>query len=167
MTQQSQSSKVNSEHAEHSDHEEHAHRSGCGIPKFNTRDLLVREDIMTKAKQLSELIITTDEVRQYQQAEKQIQTHTRVQELISTIKKKQKELVAFQSFQNAKMVDKIENEISELQDELDNIPLVVEFQQSQSDVNYMLQLVMSVIRDTVSNKIEVEAATPEAPESCD
>lgn len=65
------------------------------------------------------------------------------------------------------MVDKIENEISELQDELDNIPLVVEFQQSQSDVNYMLQLVMSVIRDTVSNKIEVEAATPEAPESCD
>lgn len=164
MTQQPPSLKAHSEYAEHP---EHVQQSRCGIQKFNTRDLLVRDDILTKARQLSDLICTAEEVRQFQQAEKQIQQHAKVQELISSIKKKQKELVAFQSFQNTKMVNKIENEISELQDELDNIPLVVEFQQSQSDVNYLLQLIMSVIRDTVSGKIEVEAATPEAPESCD
>lgn len=146
---------------------EQIQQTACGIPQFHTRDLLVRDDIMAKAKQLSELICTTEEVRQYQQAEKQIQQQTKVQGLISSIKKKQKELVAFQSFQNAKMVEKIEHEIHELQDELDNIPLVVEFQQSQSDVNYLLQLIISVIRDTVSEKIEVEAATVEVPESCD
>ncbi|WP_374020989.1 YlbF family regulator [Paenibacillus thiaminolyticus] len=136
------------------------------MPSFNTRDLLVRDDIMAKAKQLAEMICTTEEVNQYQKAEKLVQTHDRVQELISAMKKKQKEIVAFESFQNQAMVEKIEKEIDELQQELDNIPLVVEFQQSQTDVNYLLQLVMSVIRDTVAEKIDVEAATPEDPDSC-
>jgi hypothetical protein len=36
------------------------------------------------------------------------------------------------------------------------------------DVNYMLQSIISIIRDTVADKVDVEAATPaEAPEQCD
>lgn len=136
-------------------HQHHDH-TDCGIPKFDSRDLIIREDIMAKAKELAALIGTSEEVRQYQKAEKMIQDHERVQTLISAIKKKQKEIVAFESFQNKAMVDKIEREIEELQDELDNIPLVTEFQQSQSDINYLLQLVISVIRDTVSEKVNVE-----------
>ncbi|WP_232276579.1 RicAFT regulatory complex protein RicA family protein [Paenibacillus sp. 481] len=158
MSQQSQTTPHQHEHKQET--------TDCGIPKFNVRDLRVREDIMVKAKQLAEMMVTTEEVSQFQKAEKLIQGHNRVQELIVLIKKKQKEIVAFKSFRNEKMVDKIENEINELQDELDSIPLVVEFQQSQSDVNYLLQLVMSVIRDTVSEKVNVEAATPEDPETC-
>ncbi|BFH38525.1 hypothetical protein PMJ22TS4_44220 [Paenibacillus melissococcoides] len=150
---------------------QHSHDSSkvspcSSMPSYNTRDLLVRDDIMAKAKQLAKMICTTDEVIHYQKAEKLVQRHERVQELISAMKKKQKEIVAFESFQNQAMVDKIEKEIEELQQELDNIPLVVEFQQSQTDVNYLLQLVMSVIRDTVAEKIDVEAATPEDPETC-
>lgn len=148
-------------------HDSSSKASPCSsMPSFNTRDLLVRDDIMAKAKQLAEMICTTEEVSQYQKAEKLVQKHERVQELISAMKKKQKEIVAFESFQNQAMVEKIEKEIDELQQELDNIPLVVEFQQSQTDVNYLLQLVMSVIRDTVAEKIDVEAATPEDPETC-
>lgn len=75
-----------------------------------------------------------------------------MQGLIATIKKKQKEIVAFESFNNKDMVAKIEREIEVLQDEIDGIPVVNEFQQSQSDINYLLQLVISVIRDTVSEK---------------
>ncbi|GGF97448.1 RicAFT regulatory complex protein RicA family protein [Paenibacillus aceti] len=131
----------------------------CGIPKFDTRDLIIRDDIMAKAKELAELIGTSEEVQQFRQAEQQIQKHEKVQSLISTIKKKQKEVVAFESFQNKAMVDKIEAEISALQDELDNIPLVTDFQQSQSDINYLLQLVISVISDTVSQKVNVETGS--------
>lgn len=137
----------------------------CGVPKFNSRDLIVREDIMAKAKELAELIGTSEEVQHFQKAEKLIQRHERVQELISMIKKKQKEIVAFESFQNKAMVEKIEREIDELQDELDGIPVVSEFQQSQSDINYLLQLVMSVIRDTVSEKVNVESGSEPAPTS--
>lgn len=142
--------------------ERHKDQTDCGIPKFDSRDLVIREDIMAKAKELAEMIGTSEEVQQFQKAEKLIQQHERIQGLISAIKKKQKEIVAFESFQNQAMVQKIEREIEELQDELDGIPLVTEFQQSQSDINYLLQLVVSVIRDTVSSKVNVESGSESA-----
>lgn len=55
------------------------------------------------------------------------------------------------------MVSKIEGEIEVLQDELDEIPIVSEFKQTQQDINYLLQLVMDVIKDTISEKINVES----------
>ncbi|MNI89928.1 hypothetical protein D3C73_1473950 [compost metagenome] len=63
------------------------------------------------------------------------------------------------------MVQKIEREIEELRDELDGIPIVTEFQQSQSDINYLLQLVVSVIRDTVASKVNVESGNEPAVSS--
>lgn len=145
--------------------EQHNDQTDCGIPKFDSRDLVIREDIMSKAKELADLIGTSEEVQQFQKAEKLIQQHERIQTLISAIKKKQKEIVAFETFQNQAMVQKIEREIEELQDELDGIPLVTEFQQSQSDINYLLQLVVSVIRDTVASKVNVESGSEPAVSS--
>jgi cell fate (sporulation/competence/biofilm development) regulator YmcA (YheA/YmcA/DUF963 family) len=145
--------------------EQHNDHTDCGIPKFDSRDLVIREDIMSKAKELADLIGTSEEVQQFQKAEKLIQQHERIQTLISAIKKKQKEIVAFETFQNQAMVQKIEREIEELQDELDGIPLVTEFQQSQSDINYLLQLVVSVIRDTVASKVNVESGSEPAVSS--
>ncbi len=139
----------------------------CEEKWLDNRELIIREDILKRAKELADLIATTEEVRLYQKAEKQIQRHERVQSLIAQIKKKQKELVAFQTtFRNPEMVEKIEKEIEALQDELDEIPLVRQFQQSQVDVNYLLQSVVSLIRDTVAEKIDVEAARPSEPEEC-
>lgn len=120
-------------------------------------DLVVREDILTKTKELANLLVTSDEVITYQKAEKQIQNNERIQSLISQIKKKQKEIVAFESFENEAMVKKIEAEMEALQDELDSIPIVRQFQQTQADINYLLQLVVSVIKDTISEKINVES----------
>ncbi|WP_371327927.1 MULTISPECIES: RicAFT regulatory complex protein RicA family protein [Paenibacillus] len=136
------------------------------MPTYDTRNLVIRDDIMGKAKELADMLGTSEEVRQFQQAETKIRDHERIQQLIATIKKKQKEIVAFESFKNVEMVSKIEQEIEDLQGELDSIPLVTEFQQSQSDINYLLQLVISVIRDTVSEKVNVEAGTDSPPTSC-
>ncbi|WP_373428344.1 RicAFT regulatory complex protein RicA family protein [Paenibacillus sp. W4I10] len=136
------------------------------MPTYDTRNLVIRDDIMGKAKELADMLGTSEEVRQFQQAETKIRDHERIQQLIATIKKKQKEIVAFESFKNVEMVSKIEQEIDDLQSELDGIPLVTEFQQSQSDINYLLQLVISVIRDTVSEKVNVEAGTDSPPTSC-
>jgi cell fate (sporulation/competence/biofilm development) regulator YmcA (YheA/YmcA/DUF963 family) len=133
---------------------------------FTNTELIVREDILEKAKELASLLTTSTEVQFYQKAEKQISTNDHIQQLISIIKKKQKEIVAFESFQNKKMVEKIEKEIDELQDELDGIPIVGEFKQTQEDINYLLQLVMSVVRDTISEKINVEAGTASSPSTC-
>ncbi|MFC5532540.1 YlbF family regulator [Cohnella yongneupensis] len=155
-------------HAHDHDHHDHEHGDSC-VPSFDSIDLVVREDIIARAKELADLIATTEEVELYQKSEKVIQSHKRVQDLIVLIKKKQKELVAFQNtFNNPKMVEKIEAEISVIQDELDTMPVVQQFQQSQVDVNYLLQNVISVIRDSVAEKLDVEAAKPaEDPEECD
>jgi cell fate (sporulation/competence/biofilm development) regulator YmcA (YheA/YmcA/DUF963 family) len=144
---------------------EHNHeQQGFVMEHFNSTELIVREDIMAKALELADLIATSTEVEFYQKSEKQINTNEHVQSLINAIKKKQKEIVAFESFKNQKMVDKIEAEIVVLQEELDHIPIVSEFQQSQSDINYLLQLVMGVVRDTVAQKIDVEAGTVDTNE---
>lgn len=142
----------------------HSHASikaGEPMKVHHSINLVVREDILAKAKELAQLLTTSEEVITYQKAEKKIQNHERIQSLISEIKKKQKEVVAFESFENEEMVKKIEQEMNDLQDELDSIPLVQQFQQTQSDINYLLQLVISVIRDTVSEKLTVETGTNE------
>lgn len=146
--------------------EEKGRVNSYGMMTYDTRDLIVRDDILAKAKELASLISTSEEVQHFKLAEEKIRNHERVQGLISKMKKKQKEIVAFESFGNKEMVTKIEREISELQDEIDGIPLVTEFQQSQTDINYLLQLVVSVIRDTVSEKINVEAGTEAPPSKC-
>ncbi|WP_166237809.1 RicAFT regulatory complex protein RicA family protein [Paenibacillus turpanensis] len=145
-------------HNHEHDHD-HEHGEGCGIEKFHIRDLRVREDILAKAEDLAGLIMTSDEVRTFQEAERKISGHKEIQDIISSIKRKQKEIVAFQSFQNEKMVQKIEQEIEELQDKLDQYPIVTEFRQTQEDLNYLLQLIINIVKDTVSDQINVESGT--------
>lgn len=136
------------------------HQNGCAMKHYTNTELIVREDILSKAKELAELISTSNEVQFYQKAETQIANNQEIQALISAIKKKQKEIVAFETtFKNKQMVEKIEKEIEELQDRLDEFPIVNEFRQTQEDINYLLQLIMTVIRDTVSEKITVEKGT--------
>jgi len=147
-----------------SEHHQHPH----DMKRVHVRDLYVRGDILKKAQELADVIAASEEVAIYRQAEKRIKEHERVQSLIKLIKKKQKELVAFQTtFKNEQMVQKIEKEIEELQDELDSIPIVGQFKQTQSDINYLLQMVVSVIRDSVAEKINVETGDIPAPTSCD
>lgn len=139
-------------------HDHHDNHMQCSdMETYTNTEMIVREDILAKAKELAELISTSNEVQFFQKAEHQISSNDHIQTIISAIKKKQKEIVAFESFENKKMVQKIEKEVEELQDQLDSIPIVNEFRQSQEDINYLLQLVMSVIRDTVSEKVTVEA----------
>ena len=134
----------------------------------HVRDQYVRGDILAKAQELADVIAASEEVEIYRKAEKQIQNNERVQSLIKTIKKKQKELVAFENtFKNETMVKKIEEEINALQDELDSIPIVSQFQQTQDDINYLLQMVVSTIRDLVSEKINVETGNMAPPAKCD
>ncbi|HEX7057891.1 MAG TPA: YlbF family regulator [Bacilli bacterium] len=137
------------------------------IERYNLRDLVVKEDIMAKAKELAQMIYESEDVQMYRKAEQLIKENERVQSLIALIKKRQKEAVAFQHFQNPKMVEKIDGEIKELEAQLDAIPIVNQFRQTQDDLDYLLQMVFSVIRDSVSEKIAVEgASSPPPPASC-
>ena len=140
----------------------HNHDNDCKVPSYTAVEVIVKEDVIAKAKELAELISASDEVRIYREAERKVNEHNEIQEIIKQIKKKQKEIVGFEYFKNTQMVDKIEAEIAELEQKLDSYPIVGEFKQTQEDINYLLQLIIGVVRDTVSDKIAVESGQVQA-----
>ncbi|UTR15022.1 RicAFT regulatory complex protein RicA family protein [Salipaludibacillus sp. LMS25] len=115
--------------------------------------LYSKKDITLKARELAAMIAETEEVDFFKRAEGQINEHLRVQELIAQIKSLQKEAVNLKHYQKTKALKAIEDKIDALQDELDEIPLVREFKQSQTEVNQLLQMVSHTISNTVTTKI--------------
>lgn len=138
------------------------------MQSFHNSELVLDEQVLAKAKELADLIGSSEEVRFYKQAEDKIANHEQIQQLIKTIKRKQKEAVAFEHFKNPQKVSQIEGEIDALQTELDAFPIVQQFQQVQTDLNYLLQLVMKVIADRVSENIQVQLGSESAapPSNC-
>jgi cell fate (sporulation/competence/biofilm development) regulator YmcA (YheA/YmcA/DUF963 family) len=130
------------------------------MKQFNTKDLIIREEVMAKAKELAELLAQSEEANIYRVAEQRVNEHQEIQQIIKLIKKKQKEIVAFETtFKNQDMVNRIEAEIDELQHQLDAYPIVAQFKQTQEDLNYVLQLIIGIIHDTLSEKINVETGS--------
>ncbi len=112
-----------------------------------------KKDITEKARELAAMIAETEEVDFFKRAEAQINEHLRVQELIAQIKSLQKEAVNLKHYQKTEALKAIEDKIDALQDELDEIPLVREFKQSQTEVNQLLQMVSHAISNTVTTRI--------------
>lgn len=110
-------------------------------------------DILQKAREVATLISQSKEVDFYKRAEAQIKQNERVQELIDQLRKKQKQLVMYESMNKPELAKKVEEEFNQIQDELDSIPIVSEFKQSQLEVNDLLQMVTNVIANEVSERI--------------
>jgi cell fate (sporulation/competence/biofilm development) regulator YmcA (YheA/YmcA/DUF963 family) len=111
------------------------------------------QEIMEKARQLADLIVRSEEVDFYRRAEQQIKRSQKVQSLIAQIKRKQKELVHAKHLNKEQLAAQLEQELERLQDELDEIPIVAEFKESQLEINDLLQMVTNVIANTISEKI--------------
>ncbi|MEO3945016.1 YlbF family regulator [Gorillibacterium sp. CAU 1737] len=119
-------------------------------------DKVGREEILNKARELAAIIARSEEAETFRKAEAKIDQNGHIQTLINAIKKKQKEIVAFESLGNTTMVGKIDQEIAVLQKELDDIPLVREYQQLQVDMNDLLQSTVGAVKDIVSAHLELE-----------
>lgn len=111
------------------------------------------EDIIAKARELAEMISETEEVDFFKRAERKINDNDKVSGLIADIKSHQKEAVNLQHFQKHEALKEVEGQINELTNEVDSVPLVQEFKQSQTEVDQLLQLVTKTISDTVTEEI--------------
>ncbi|MBM7644422.1 cell fate (sporulation/competence/biofilm development) regulator YmcA (YheA/YmcA/DUF963 family) [Scopulibacillus daqui] len=108
-----------------------------------------REEVIAKAQEIAQMIAATEEVDFFKRAEEKINKNEKVQNLIAQIKHYQKESVNLQHYQKHEALKKNEEKIDKLLKELDSIPVVQSFKQSQEDVNDLLQL----ISNTISNKV--------------
>ncbi|MDQ0299208.1 cell fate (sporulation/competence/biofilm development) regulator YmcA (YheA/YmcA/DUF963 family) [Salibacterium salarium] len=118
-----------------------------------SEEVYSKNEVLDKARELGKLISETEEVDFFKRAESQINRNVRVQELIQMIKNKQKEAVNLQHYEKQEALKKAEKELEDLNNEIESIPIVQEFQQSQKDVNQLLQLVSTTISNTVTDEI--------------
>lgn len=115
-----------------------------------------RNEILKKAKELAETISEQEEVQLFQQAEKQIIFHKRIQELIRNIKIKQQELVNAKHIKKPNYIRQIEKELDLLNEELHSIPLVDQYQQSLAEVNQYFQSMIQLLKDEIGRNIPID-----------
>lgn len=112
-----------------------------------------KDDIIAKARDLAKMIAETEEVDFFKRAEAAIHENEKVRVNIKTIKGLQKQAVNLQHYGKEEALKKTEEKISTLEIELNEIPVVNEFKQSQADVNDLLQLVATTISNSVTDEI--------------
>ena len=114
-----------------------------------------KDEIVERAKELAKMIAETEEVDFFKRAEAQINENEKIRATISNIKGLQKQAVNLQHSGKKEALKKTEDKITVLENELDEIPIVQEFKQSQIEVNELLQLVANTISNKVTDEIIV------------
>jgi len=114
-----------------------------------------KEDIVSRAQDLARMIAETEEVDFFKRAEAHIHENEKIRTLIADIKGLQKQAVNLQHYGKPEALKKVEERIAMLEQELDEIPIVQEFKQSQVDVNDLLQMIAVTISNTVTDEIIV------------
>lgn len=112
-----------------------------------------RKEVLDEARKLAAMLANTEEIERFKQVEAKLNQNKKVQSLIKKIKTLQKQAVNFQAYDKKEALQRIEQEIDRLQNEIDEIPVVQEFKETQIVVNDVLQLVSKTISRTVTNDI--------------
>ena len=112
-----------------------------------------KDEIIAKARDLAHMLANTEQVEFYKRAEAQINDNQKVREKIASLKSLQTQAVNFQNYEKERALKAIEKKIEQVQSEIDAIPLVQEFKESQDEVNDLLQLVSNTIANSVTDEI--------------
>ncbi|MGJ9458934.1 RicAFT regulatory complex protein RicA family protein [Oceanobacillus sp. CF4.6] len=112
-----------------------------------------RQEVMDEARKLANMLASTEEIDRFKQVEAKINESKKVQKLIQKIKTLQKQAVNFQAYEKKEALKNVEEEIDRVQAEIDDIPIVQEFKETQIVVNDVLQLVSKTIAREVTNQV--------------
>ncbi|KAB7708124.1 hypothetical protein F9802_05285 [Bacillus aerolatus] len=112
-----------------------------------------KDDILARATELAKMIAETDEVAFFKEAEAKIHENQKVREKIASLKSLQKQAVNFQHYGKTEALKMVEEKMVRIEQELDEIPVVQQFKESQVEVNDILQIVTSAISNTVTDHI--------------
>ena len=112
-----------------------------------------KDDILAQATELAKMIAETDEVAFFKEAEAKIHENQKVREKIASLKSLQKQAVNFQHYGKTEALKMVEEKMVKIEQELDEIPVVQQFKESQVEVNDILQIVTSAISNTVTDHI--------------
>ncbi len=112
-----------------------------------------KKEIVEKAKDLAKMMTETEEVDFFKRAEAQIQENQKIREKMASLKSLQKQAVNFQHYGKHEALKMIEAKIEKVEAEINDIPIVQEFKQSQVEVNELLQVVANTVSNAVTDEI--------------
>lgn len=115
--------------------------------------VFTKDDILEKTKELSKMIAATEEVEFFKRAEEQVNENEKIRSLIKMVKDLQKQAVNLEHLEKPEALAKTESMLEKVQRDLDEMPIIQDFKQSQLEVNDLLQMVTTVISNTVTDEI--------------
>ncbi|ENH96672.1 hypothetical protein J416_09239 [Gracilibacillus halophilus YIM-C55.5] len=112
-----------------------------------------RAEVIEEAQSLAKKMADIEEIERFKQLETKLNENEKIQTLIKKMKALQKQAVNFQAYGKHEALKKVEAEIDRLQEEIDAIPIVQEFKDSQVEINDTLQLVTNTIAREITNEV--------------
>lgn len=119
---------------------------------------MTRDDLLKKAEEIATEIAQSEEAQVYWQAREKMQQHIQAQQLFEELKLKTNSLLVLQQ-QLAETNPKVmlaSMEVDEVEQQLQKIPVAIQYRAAQSDVNELTQAVISTLLAYLKDAVPVE-----------
>lgn len=107
--------------------------------------------VLNKVDEIVTTIIKSKEYGDYQYLYKKLQKNEKANDLIKEVKNLQKEIVRKESINEN--VENLEKKLKKYLDELENIPLYIEFVEKQKELNEIYQMIKIKLNDYFYEKL--------------
>ena len=123
-----------------------------------TQELPIEGPAEAELNRLIEMLGKNEVIVRYQEAEENTKDNRALEQLVETIKSKQKEAVAFEHYAKPAAAEKTAAELAELNKQLKDSIAVQQYREALWDANELLENVISIIQRGVDDAIEKDEA---------
>ncbi|WP_319995634.1 YlbF family regulator [Trichococcus shcherbakoviae] len=123
-----------------------------------TQELPIEGPAEAELNRLIEMLGKNEVIVRYQEAEENTKDNRALEQLVETIKSKQKEAAAFEHYAKPAAAAKTAAELAELNKQLKDSIAVQQYREALWDANELLENVISIIQRGVDDAIEKDEA---------
>ena len=123
-----------------------------------TQELPIEGPAEAELNRLIEILKKNEVIVRYQEAEENTKDNRALEQLVETIKSKQKEAAAFEHYAKPAAAAKTAAELAELNKQLKDSIAVQQYREALWDANELLENVISIIQRGVDDAIEKDEA---------
>ncbi|WP_180687939.1 YlbF family regulator [Trichococcus shcherbakoviae] len=123
-----------------------------------TQELPIEGPAEAELNRLIEILKKNEVIVRYQEAEENTKDNRALEQLVETIKSKQKETAAFEHYAKPAAAAKTAAELAELNKQLKDSIAVQQYREALWDANELLENVISIIQRGVDDAIEKDEA---------
>ncbi|SYZ78486.1 YlbF family regulator [Trichococcus shcherbakoviae] len=123
-----------------------------------TQELPIEGPAEAELNRLIEMLGKNEVIVRYQEAEENTKDNRALEQLVETIKSKQKEAAAFEHYAKPAAAAKTAAELAELNKQLKDSIAVQQYREALWDANELLENVISIIQRGVDDAIEKNEA---------